>query len=58
MVQDGLMDRWGIQEVYGMHNMPGLPPGPVRDPPGALLASADEFEITVTGKGGHAAYAA
>ncbi|MGD9862433.1 MAG: M20 aminoacylase family protein [Pseudodonghicola sp.] len=55
MCDDGLMDRWGIQEVYGLHNMPGLPVGSFAIRPGALLASADEFEITVTGKGGHAA---
>ncbi len=55
MVNDGLIDRWGIQEVYGLHNMPGLPTGQFAIRPGPLLASADEFEITVTGKGGHAA---
>lgn len=55
MVEDGLMDRWNIQEVYGMHNMPGIPVGQFAIRPGALLASTDEFEITVTGKGGHAA---
>ena len=55
MVDDGLMERWGIQEIYGMHNMPGLPVGQFAIRPGALLASADEFEIVVTGKGGHAA---
>ncbi len=55
MCQDGLMDRWGIQEVYGMHNMPGLPVGEFAIRSGALLASSDEFEIVVTGKGGHAA---
>jgi hippurate hydrolase len=55
MCQDGLMDRFGIQEVYGMHNMPGLAVGQFAICPGALLASADEFEIKVTGKGGHAA---
>ena len=55
MCRDGLMDRWGIQEVYGMHNMPGIKTGEFAIRPGALLASADEFEITVTGKGGHAA---
>ncbi|SFL93237.1 M20 aminoacylase family protein [Shimia aestuarii] len=55
MCDDGLMDRWGIQEVYGLHNSPGLPVGQFAIRPGALLASADEFEITVTGKGGHAA---
>jgi len=55
MCEDGMMDRWGIQEVYGMHNMPGMPVGEFFIRPGALLASSDEFEITVTGKGGHAA---
>ncbi|MGI3186621.1 M20 aminoacylase family protein [Nioella aestuarii] len=55
MCDDGMMDRWGIQEVYGLHNMPGLPTGEFAIRPGALLASSDEFEIVVTGKGGHAA---
>ena len=55
MIDDGLMERFGIQEVYGMHNMPGLPVGQFAIRPGALLASADEFDITLTGKGGHAA---
>ncbi|MEP2532808.1 M20 aminoacylase family protein [Shimia sp.] len=55
MCNDGMMERWGIQEVYGLHNAPGLPVGQFAIRPGALLASADEFEITVTGKGGHAA---
>ena len=55
MCEDGMMDRWGIQEVYGMHNMPGMPVGEFFIRPGALLASSDDFEIIVTGKGGHAA---
>jgi len=55
MCEDGLMDRWGIQEVYGMHNGPGLPVGEFFIRPGALLASSDEFGIVVTGRGGHAA---
>ncbi|WP_270729165.1 M20 aminoacylase family protein [Shimia sp. Alg240-R146] len=55
MCRDGMMDRWGVQEVYGLHNAPGLPVGTFAIRPGALLASADEFEIVVTGKGGHAA---
>ncbi len=55
MCDDGLMERWGIQEVYGMHNAPGMPVGEFCTRPGALLASSDEFEIVVTGKGGHAA---
>lgn len=55
MCCDGLMERFGIQEVYGMHNMPGIPIGHFAIRPGALLASSDEFEIVVTGRGGHAA---
>ncbi|AZV80345.1 amidohydrolase [Parasedimentitalea marina] len=55
MCEDGMMDRWGIQEIYGMHNMPGMPVGEFFIRPGALLASSDDFEIIVTGKGGHAA---
>ena len=55
MVNDGMMDRWGIQEVYGMHNMPGIPVGQFAIRPGAIMAAADQFDITVTGKGGHAA---
>ena len=55
MVDDGMMDQWGIQEVYGLHNAPGIPTGHFAIRPGPLLASSDEFEIKVTGKGGHAA---
>jgi amidohydrolase len=55
MVQDGMIDRWGIQEVYGMHNMPGIPVGHFAIRPGAMMAAADQFDIVVTGKGGHAA---
>jgi metal-dependent amidase/aminoacylase/carboxypeptidase family protein len=49
MVDDGLMDRFGIDEVYGMHNAPGVPIGEIVTRPGPLQASADEFEIVVTG---------
>ena len=55
MVQDGMITRWGIQEVYGMHNMPGIPVGHFAIRPDAMMAAADQFDITVTGKGGHAA---
>ena len=55
MCADGMMDRWGINEVYGMHNMPGIPVGQFAIRPGAMMAAADQFEIVVTGKGGHAA---
>jgi amidohydrolase len=55
MVDDGLMDRWNIQEVYGMHNGPGIPVGQFAIRPGPLLAASDRIYIEVTGKGGHAA---
>jgi amidohydrolase len=55
MCKDGLMERWGIDEVYGMHNMPDFPVGEFAIRPGALLASADFFDFTITGRGGHAA---
>ncbi|MGY3454336.1 amidohydrolase [Bradyrhizobium sp. USDA 4353] len=54
MVDDGLMTRWGIQEVYGLHNAPGVPEGVFALRPGPMLASSDQLEITVHGKGGHA----
>ncbi|MEA2946057.1 MAG: hypothetical protein QOI40_1387 [Alphaproteobacteria bacterium] len=55
MVQDGLMDRFRIEEVYGMHNYPGLPVGEFALRPGALMASADRLTIEIEGRGGHAA---
>ncbi|PVH30295.1 M20 aminoacylase family protein [Pararhodobacter oceanensis] len=55
MCDDGLMERWGIQEVYGMHNMPGIPLGQFAIRDGAFFAATDQFEITVVGLGGHAA---
>ena len=55
MLKDGIIDRWGIKEFYGMHNMPGLPVGTFAIRPGPMMAAADQFEIIVTGKGGHAA---
>jgi hippurate hydrolase len=55
MVEDGLMDRFGIQEVYGLHNMPGLPVGDFAVRPGPILAASDTITIEVIGRGGHAA---
>jgi hippurate hydrolase len=55
MVDDGMMDRFGIDEVYGMHNWPGQPTGSFAIRPGPFFAATDEFAITVRGKGGHAA---
>jgi amidohydrolase len=55
MVKDGLMERFGVQEVYGLHNMPGIPVGKFAIRPGPLMAAADRFDIVIEGKGGHAA---
>ncbi len=55
MCKDGLMDRYGIQEVYAMHNVPGVPTGQFAIRSGPLLAAADEFDIHLEGRGGHAA---
>ncbi|MCA3613517.1 MAG: amidohydrolase [Methylobacterium sp.] len=55
MVDDGMMDRWNIREVYGMHNMPGLPPGHFATRAGPLMAATAYFEIAIEGRGAHAA---
>ena len=55
MVEDGMMERFGIQQVYGMHNMPGLPVGDFVMRPGPLMAASDDFTIEITGRGGHGA---
>jgi amidohydrolase len=55
MIDDGLLDRFNIQEVYGLHNYPGLPIGKFAIKPGALMAAADRIRIDVEGMGGHAA---
>ena len=55
MVDDGLFNQHPIQNVWGMHNWPGLPAGDVAVNTGACMASADHFAITLTGRGSHAA---
>jgi amidohydrolase len=55
MVKDGLIKRFGIEEVYGMHNYPGLPVGQFAIRPGPMMAAADHLAIAIEGKGGHAA---
>jgi amidohydrolase len=55
MVEDGLMDRFKIDEVYGMHNMPGMPVGTFAIRKGGIMAAPDKFYITIKGRGGHAA---
>jgi len=55
MVKEGLMERFAIDEVYGMHNMPGIPLGDFAIRPGPLLAAADRIVIEIEGLGSHAA---
>jgi hippurate hydrolase len=56
MCEDGMMERFGIQEVYGMHNLPGIPLGSFAIRSGPTMAAADRFDFIVEGKGGHAAF--
>ncbi|MGJ4942753.1 M20 aminoacylase family protein [Bradyrhizobium sp. HKCCYLS1011] len=55
MIKDGLMERFKIDQVYGMHNGPGLPVGAFAIRPGPLMAATDNIDITIEGHGGHAA---
>ncbi len=55
MVDAGMMERFGIEKVFGMHNMPGLPVGEFAIRPGPIMAATAEFTISVKGRGGHAA---
>jgi hippurate hydrolase len=55
MIKDGLMDRFGIEQVYGMHNGPGIPVGAFAIRPGPIMAGGDAVMIKIEGRGGHAA---
>jgi hippurate hydrolase len=55
MVEDGLMERFRIEQVYGMHNQPGLAVGEFAIRPGPMMAAADRVTIDIEGLGGHAA---
>jgi hippurate hydrolase len=54
MIDDGLFERFPMQAVYGMHNMPGIPAGHFAVKKGAIMTSEDIFVITIRGRGGHA----
>ena len=56
MVEEGMMERFDIKEVYGIHNVPNHPLGHFYTTPGPLMAGADTFHIHITGQGGHGAY--
>ena len=55
MIEDGLFERFPVDEVYALHNWPDLPEGTVETRPGPIMAAADRFDIEITGRGGHAA---
>ncbi len=55
MIEDGMFTDFNIQEVYALHNWPELPLGTIALNSGPMMAAVDEFDITVQGKGGHAA---
>jgi hippurate hydrolase len=55
MVNDGMMDRFAVEEVYGMHNYPGIPVGAFAMRTGPIMAAADRITIDIEGVGGHAA---
>ena len=55
MIKDGLMDRFGIEQVYGMHNGPGIPVGSFAIRSGPVMAATDSIDIRIEGLGGHAA---
>jgi len=55
MMEDGLFDRFPVDAVYGVHNMPGAPLGEIQVSPGPVMAAADQFSVTVKGRGGHGA---
>ncbi len=55
MCQEGMMDRFGITEVYGIHNMPGAEVGSFHTTPGPIMAAVDTVTIHITGRGGHGA---
>ena len=55
MIKDGLMDRFGIEQVYGMHNGPGIPVGSFAIRTGPIMAATDSIDIKIEGLGGHAA---
>jgi amidohydrolase len=55
MMRDGLFDKFPMEAIFGAHNWPGMPVGMVGVNPGAMMASSNEFKITVRGKGSHAA---
>src|SRR5699024_7856559 len=54
MLNDGLLEKFPIDEIYGLHNMPHLPEGEIHSKVGGIMGSEDNFKIHIKGKGGHA----
>ena len=56
MIDDGLFERFPADQIYALHNWPGLPPGQIAVRPGPMMAAADKIEIHIEGRGGHGAH--
>lgn len=56
MVEAGIMERFDISRIFGLHNVPGMAVGRIETRPGPIMAASDQFEIVLTGRGGHAAF--
>ena len=56
MIEDGLFERFPAEQVFALHNWPGLPPGRIGITPGPAMAAADRIEIKIDGRGGHGAH--
>jgi len=56
MIDDGLFERFPADQIYALHNWPGLPPGKIAVRPGPMMAAADRIEIHIEGRGGHGAH--
>lgn len=55
MMADGLFERFSVDEIFGAHNIPGMPTGHIATRVGGLMASEDNFVIRIKGRGGHSA---
>ncbi len=56
MIKEGLFEMFPVDSVYGLHNWPGMPAGTFGVGSGPIMAAADMFDLTINGRGGHAAF--
>lgn len=56
MVEEGILERYDIEQIYALHTLPGVPEGQFLTTPGPIMAAADTFHIDITGRGGHGAF--